>query len=356
MDRTKAKEWGSDLIRTRISREPYFLEERTWRDFKFWEWIFIVFALLSISISIGFSVFQLVIALIDGGKYVFPVLIILNNIFSAYFLWNGVMEELPFKLLMQLIIKTIIWIFDLIYFLVPSKEVVEGVEEDDYKEIRDIRFYISSSMLFLTLITGTVVIYQYWTSNTAIFRTVGTEPKYVQMCKMWNFCHSMMLFDAVVFITVVFHLCNFPEFLESYASFYLIPLWLLATVVYVLLGIKAIERESRMLTYVFYVASHCQPIFIIVMLAKATQSSLGLLLYISLFFTAGLSFITHIGLLVTVVRLQFTYGMGLKQAAAREEERKNLVTAVDVNNSELTKFRDTERQGQTQPPPTETEL
>ncbi|ODM87867.1 hypothetical protein Ocin01_18813 [Orchesella cincta] len=282
MDRKKAKEWGSDLIRTRISRETYTIEERTWRDFKFWEWIFIAFALLSISISIGFCVFQLVIAIIDKEKYIFPVLVILNNIFSAYFLWNGVMEELPFKLLMQLVVKIIIWIFDLIYFLVPSKEAGEGEEPDPYKEIRDIRFYISSSMLFLTLITGTVVIYQYWTSNIAIFRTVGTEPKYVRMCKMWNFCQSMMLFDAVVFITVVFHLCNFPEFVQSYASFYLIPSWLIATVVYVLLGIKA--------------------------------GSLGLLLYISLFFTAGMSFLAHIALLISVVRVQLSYGMGLKQA------------------------------------------
>lgn len=109
-----------------------------------------------------------------------------------------------------------------------------------------IRFYISSAMLFLTLTSGAFVIYQYWSSNIAIFRTVGTEPKYVRLCRMWNFCHSMILFDAVIFVTVLFHLCNFPYFVDSYSTYYLLPLWLLAIAAYVVLGIKAVSAESEM--------------------------------------------------------------------------------------------------------------
>lgn len=49
------------------------------------------------------------------------------------------MEELPFKLLIQLIIKTIVWVFDLIFFLMPSEEAATSEETETQLEVRQVQ-------------------------------------------------------------------------------------------------------------------------------------------------------------------------------------------------------------------------
>lgn len=59
-------------------------------------------------------------------------------------------------------------------------------------------------MLFLTIPLGMFVIYQYWTSNLSLFKTVGTEPKYVNMCRTKFLAQSLISLDLeITFIALL---------------------------------------------------------------------------------------------------------------------------------------------------------
>jgi hypothetical protein len=53
----------------------------------------------------------------------------------VYLTITGILQELPFQILMQLITKTIIWIFNMIYFLTPPEEE-EDITETEVKAVK----------------------------------------------------------------------------------------------------------------------------------------------------------------------------------------------------------------------------
>lgn len=60
----------------------------------------------------------------------------LFSVFAIYFTFVGALKELPFQILMQLVTKIIIWIFNLIYFLTPKdKEYQEDETENEVKAV-----------------------------------------------------------------------------------------------------------------------------------------------------------------------------------------------------------------------------
>jgi hypothetical protein len=52
-------------------------------------------------------------------------------VFAVYFLFSGIVQEQPFQILMQLITKTIVWIFNMVYFLSPEDS--DDDQEDETK-------------------------------------------------------------------------------------------------------------------------------------------------------------------------------------------------------------------------------
>jgi len=108
------------------------------------------------------------------------------------------------------------------------------------------------------------------------------------------------------------------------------------------IGHFAMNKESRILTYTFYILSHLQPLYIIYLLVRSTQDDVGALLFYSMIIVAGLFFFIHVALLATVVNVQMDYDKGLKQAAEKEIARtKSLAQSLNVS----TEFIDNPRRG-----------
>ncbi|OXA57564.1 hypothetical protein Fcan01_07749 [Folsomia candida] len=248
-------------------------------------------------------------------------------VFAIYFTFVGALKELPFQILMQLVTKIIIWIFNLIYFLTPKdKEYQEDETENE------IRFYVSSSLLFLTVCVGGFVFYQYWTSNLSLFKTVGTEPKYVNMCRKLHLGQSLIILDVEITFVAVLLAASSGLSTNDLFALIVLPVGVLLVVIWACIGFFAMKKESRMLTYTFYILSHLQPVYVIYLLVRSPKSSVGGLLFNSIIVVAGLFFIIHVILLVTVVKIQFNYDKGLKQAAEKEIARtKSLAQSLNVS-------------------------
>ncbi|XP_021949617.1 uncharacterized protein LOC110847077 [Folsomia candida] len=325
-----SQNWGSSFLRTKISREQYLLEKRTLKDIQYWEWLFIVISLFSVLINLGVNIYQLTMALINQERYLFPVLCMVFNLFAIYFTFVGALKELPFQILMQLVTKIIIWIFNLIYFLTPKDK--EYQEDETENEVKAIRFYVSSSLLFLTVCVGGFVFYQYWTSNLSLFKTVGTEPKYVNMCRKLHLGQSLIILDVEITFVAVLLAASSGLSTNDLFALIVLPVGVLLVVIWACIGFFAMKKESRMLTYTFYILSHLQPVYVIYLLVRSPKSSVGGLLFNSIIVVAGLFFIIHVILLVTVVKIQFNYDKGLKQAAEKEIARtKSLAQSLNVS-------------------------
>jgi hypothetical protein len=317
-------DWGSTFLRTRDSREQY-IYERSWRDFNFLEWTYIITSLICLTSSTGFSIYMIVL-----GKYLFPIVTIVTCFFGVYFLYNGVLQESQFQVLMQILTKIVGWIFDLIYFLNSDAD-----NESAEVEVKRIRFFVNSALVAINIPCGAIVIWKYWKSKVALFRGVGTEPRYVRMYQTLVLAYSLLAFDSEITIAAVI-LIAVPVTAGSSA----LSTWHQITILssgipmiglWALLGYYVMSRERKYLTFLFYFFSHLHILYVIYLLAKTPRSVEAdsakerynfLLLRNTIYFIAAAFFVTHAALMITVVKIQLSYGKGLKQAAAKQDVKK----------------------------------
>jgi len=85
------------------------------------------------------------------------------------------------------------------------------------------------------------VLYKYWTSNIAFFKMVGTEPKYVQMCRTLFLAYSLLAFDVLLSVTAIVVSASRPLKAENMANIIGLPVALVALIIWTIFGVVAVN-------------------------------------------------------------------------------------------------------------------
>jgi hypothetical protein len=95
-------------------------------------------------------------------------------------------------------------------------------------------------MLFLTIPVGSFVLYQYWTSNVSLFKTVGTEPKYVNMCRRVFLGYSLIALDVQLAFVALLLLASFGLSTTDLFAMILLPVGFVFVLIWTCVGVFAV--------------------------------------------------------------------------------------------------------------------
>jgi len=97
-----------------------FSQKKTWKNIKYWEWIFIIESLIEILITVGFQIYLIVMALTGSQtSYINPIVVILGNCKISNMLRVFISHKNS-SFLMQLMIFIIFKVLQLFSFSMES--------------------------------------------------------------------------------------------------------------------------------------------------------------------------------------------------------------------------------------------
>jgi len=313
-------------------------EGRGCKNFRAQEWLHLALSMITIIGYLAFAGFLMVKYGSGSDHYVFSSLIIIKSCFCLYFLFNGVLKELPFQVLMQIFTMLSMWSLDLIYYINDISHPPENSEVEEMGQVglELMLYYLRSVLSLLNLLTGCITAWRYWTIEQAVFKTVGTDLRRVSVFRNLFFGFSLMIFDMetslvslMLFLRNGFSpiLTHEIAVLSAGGAFLLLWLWL---------GYKAIRGENRILTSAFILISCVQPAYFIVLFIrniKFTGSSEPLLIASSHYMSL-LGLMVHLSVIAAVIVASHYFGRGYGDA---------LVNGVHVSVKHSTEYEELRR-------------
>jgi hypothetical protein len=111
-------------------------------------------------------------------------------------------------------------------------------------------------MMFLTIPVGAFVLYKYWISNISFFKKVGTEPRYVNMCRKLTLAESLVLLDVEITVFALILIASRGLSTDDIFSLVVLPIGMVLSVLWAYTGITAVSYMFEIVYCVIFGVSN----------------------------------------------------------------------------------------------------
>ncbi|XP_067660771.1 uncharacterized protein [Haliotis asinina] len=275
---------------------------RRFQDAEWYEKVYLIVSTLAMMISLGLTSYRLHTVDKYDTDFLFELFVFVSTFFCCYYLVHGVLKERRYEMFILATITAIMVSYIIVNYSRGLRDTIKLA-----------RMIFSCCMAPVVVIVGLILGCKYRPSGYLICRTVGGMPELQDMCNKLFLFLDLLSFDLQLGITMaLFTHVNDPD--VDTLDFVVLGVGGAISIVWFALGYTSVQRESKILTYLFTVLS---PLELCYVIYKITMASKHLALYPVIAPCSITTGCLAVAVRVTIISLTYlvsmNYGKGLKK-------------------------------------------
>nr|XP_037288676.1 uncharacterized protein LOC119181523 [Rhipicephalus microplus] len=268
------------------------------------EWEFFTISLLSLLVSLGFTVERLISLKKNTDDYTFAIMLCFTSLFCFFYIVHGILKERYHEIAIFIFSSILLLVYLILNVVSPSETPEPSV-------LKKVRLGVAVFFLLGIVCLGGQVAHAYWSERRLLFRINAAEQ--LQAMLGWLFlCSSLIFFDVQLQGTMLIFVMNHGTDL-SHTEIIVLSVGPVVTVVWAIAGECTIRKESKIWLSIFVLLWLPNVVYISLKLYDLEPSESWTVLYKATIACAVVALLIRLTLAFTMYKVVRNFGHGLKK-------------------------------------------